>query len=1233
MVKKYGFYYLFLGLFVFLVLILLERTQDKPADVRILTEKFSRQLLTATTTAQSLLQTFSGAFDTTTNLPSGQVQKELNRILLSYEITLMTCKGDSLVYWSDNKVPLYDPGRAGELQGPVIVKLKNGWYEMIVSQKGSYRFIAVILVKSGYPFQNDYLKNSYARGFDLPQHASLSLDHSDVRIKDEAGRYLVSMRFPDAREAPATLSIIMFLLFLAGGGLLLVFINKAVQAGSRITANPLLVVIIVWASTILLRIIQFHFRFPSVIYRNELFGMTWYSSSVLQPSLGDFLVNVLLVVYLTHVLFCLRNRFVVPKNAMVRFALSSVLMILLVLSFLATLSLVRSLVQDSVFPMNLQNISNLIPVSILGLFITGGLFLSFWYFSVMLLGFLTTPPFTRINLISAAGLSVFLFVIYGFSLHQTSDLFFLGFLVLYVGGYLYFRVSQPNPVSHGFILFCLFFFSITGTYFLNEATVFREREKRKVLAVKLATRRNPVTEVLFSQLFTKIRQDAVIQRSLNTEKDVGQAAADSLPGYITRTYFTDYWSRFNVQVTVCNKEKTLQVQPAGYLVNCDAYFSGIIRNFGKASLTGNLYFLDYGFGSENYLAILPIQSEGGAKVSRSMTLYIEFNPKPVYKDLGYPELLVDKTRIERPDLTDYSYAFFKKNRLVYSTGSHTYSHLLWNNIEPGRGWPFIVKNGTDHYYYRINTEDALLVSRNEPTFLVMISPFSYLFILFAFLSFVLYGVLNFKNLTRFRLTSLRNRLQLSMIGILVFSFIIIGIVLIVNIVQLNAKKNDDILREKAQSVLIELQHKISSLPELSDVSPVDLENLLIKFSNVFFSDINLYDQAGFLVATSRPQIFEEGLISEWMNADALRQMKAERQSLYIHEESIGTNRYSSAYLPFYNDQSTLLGYVNLPYFSRQDELKKEISTFLVTFINIYVLFILLGVFVVFLVSKYITSSLTLLAGKISKLQLGHVNEKIDWKRSDEIGRLVEEYNRMIDELARSAEKLASSERESAWREMARQVAHEIKNPLTPMKLSIQYLQKAWDEGAPDIGHRIDKFSKTLVEQIDTLSSIASEFSDFAQMPDPVEERVELNALIKSVLGLYIDSTRIRFTHDSDFQNAFIFADKKQLVRVFTNLFNNAVQAIGETAEGEIRVVVTREGDEIRVDISDTGSGIPKDLQHNIFLPDFTTKSGGSGLGLAIVRGIMNHVRGRITFTSIPGEGTTFSLFFPMINEI
>ena len=290
-----------------------------------------------------------------------------------------------------------------------------------------------------------------------------------------------------------------------------------------------------------------------------------------------------------------------------------------------------------------------------------------------------------------------------------------------------------------------------------------------------------------------------------------------------------------------------------------------------------------------------------------------------------------------------------------------------------------------------------------------------------------------------------------------------------------------------------------------------------------------------------------------------------------------------------------------------------------------------SIYLALAISSYITKPIELIREKIGRLKLGKTAEKIEWKRDDEIGSLIEEYNRMVDELALSAEMLAKSERESAWREMAKQIAHEIKNPLTPMKLSVQYLKKAWDDKARDWEERLNRFTNTIIEQINSLSIIASEFSDFAKMPRSNFREIDLGETIENAIGIFRGSSEVTFSFDYSGDHK-IYADKDQLLRVFNNLIKNSIQAMQDPASGQIRIVLYSDQDSHHVEFSDNGRGIPEEMKEKVFYPNFTTKSGGMGLGLAMAKSIVENALGTIRFESQESVGTTFYITFPRVGN-
>jgi nitrogen fixation/metabolism regulation signal transduction histidine kinase len=395
-------------------------------------------------------------------------------------------------------------------------------------------------------------------------------------------------------------------------------------------------------------------------------------------------------------------------------------------------------------------------------------------------------------------------------------------------------------------------------------------------------------------------------------------------------------------------------------------------------------------------------------------------------------------------------------------------------------------------------------------------------------------------------------------------------------------------------------------------------------SNIFRTDINIYDINGELLVTSRPEIFAKGIISEQMNAEAFYELSEHFRLNYLQPEKIGSLSYLSAYEPIINNNGDYLGYLNLPYFTREDDLKQSISTFIVAFINLYLILFLASVIVALILSDKITQPLSLIRQKLRGIQLGQKNEQINYQAEDEIGALIREYNHKVDELAESVEMLAKSERESAWREMAKQIAHEIKNPLTPMKLNIQYLQRAKEEGKEHYDDFFERVTKNLIEQIDTLSGIATEFSNFAQIPKAKNEVFNLIEVLRNVCSLFEPNQNLHFSLETgSLSELRVFADKEQFSRAFLNLIKNGIQAIPADQIGEMRITVQSSESVVLITISDNGMGISQEAQENMFQPNFTTKTSGMGLGLSIVKSIVDNFGGKIWYTSESGKGTTF----------
>ncbi|MDA9820050.1 ATP-binding protein [Salibacteraceae bacterium] len=474
--------------------------------------------------------------------------------------------------------------------------------------------------------------------------------------------------------------------------------------------------------------------------------------------------------------------------------------------------------------------------------------------------------------------------------------------------------------------------------------------------------------------------------------------------------------------------------------------------------------------------------------------------------------------------------------------------------------------------------------------------------------------------------SLQKKIYLFLISFVLLSFVLIGAVTLLFFSNENERYHAERLLRKERTVLSSINFFLAN--QEGDIFPFytkEFSDKVEEISIINKFDINVYDVRGDLITSTRMDLFTDEVIP-WKIAQETIEKLARRDSTILEIERETGRSFLSTYSYIYNTSGNPVAIVNIPYFSDQTLNKQEIVEFLTSLSQIY-LFLLIGALLLaYFISNSITRPLRVLKEKMAKVGYDTTNEQIDWKGKDEIGMLIQDYNNMVVKLQESAVLLAQSERESAWREMAKQVAHEIKNPLTPMKLSVQQLSRAWKE-EENLEERMTRFSKSMVEQIDNLADIASEFSNFAKMPRAELRMIELGEIAKNAISIFRETEKVEFELKGDL-SVQVFADPKQISRVFINLIKNATQALAGKDDGAISVFIKDEGEFALVEIKDNGKGIEDSMKKDIFLPNFTTKSGGMGIGLSMVKSIIENAGGSITFDSSINRGSTFRFSLP-----
>ncbi|HEX6333655.1 MAG TPA: HAMP domain-containing sensor histidine kinase, partial [Flavisolibacter sp.] len=590
---------------------------------------------------------------------------------------------------------------------------------------------------------------------------------------------------------------------------------------------------------------------------------------------------------------------------------------------------------------------------------------------------------------------------------------------------------------------------------------------------------------------------------------------------------------------------------------------------------------------------------------------------------------------------NYSYAVYDRNILVLASTKYPFRTSLTPDLVPTVEFSRRENGDFDEMWYRPSNTKTVVVAKKRDSLLESMTLFSYLFCAFLFmvglleLLALLFRVINErKPYNLFSQLNIRTQIHGTVIFISVLSFLVIGAATISFFIARYNRNNIDRLSRTAGTMVQEMEKRLKeggsdSLSMNEPETRLRLHKLVNDVADIHNVDVNVYDLRGNLEVSSESEVYRQGALSTKMHPLAYYHLNNLREVQRVQRESINELDYLSIYTVVRDEQRQPKKYLNIPYFASQLDLNQEISNFLVTIINLNAfIFLIAGIIALFITNK-ITQSFSVIGAKMREITLGKTNEEIIWTKDDEIGELVKQYNKMVNELEKSAEALAKSEREGAWREMARQVAHEIKNPLTPMKLSIQYLQKAITDNKDNVKELTENVARTLIEQIDHLSKIAADFSQFANLSIRKTEQVDLHQVIGSLVELHKTNPRVDIRWDPMPGRMSVLADNTHMIRLFTNLLGNAVDACLSRNTCHINIREKRDGTDAIIMIQDNGEGIPEEMRSRIFTPNFTTKTSGTGLGLAMCKSIVEQSHGDIWFETETSKGTTFFVRLPL----
>ena len=992
---------------------------------------------------------------------------------------------------------------------------------------------------------------------------------------------------------------------------------------------------------LLVRTVMIFYSVPFTFNENELFNPAFYASSVLSSSLGDLFLNVLVVNLLLGYVsnFYFRSRLYHRLINESRWVKTVLMVFLVALSYLVyeemyqVLNRLYTNSKDTLdLKLSLHFYNEPLRLACLGVFVL----VSTAYFLAL---HVLVSLFVRL---SAGWFSGLLVLIVGTGI-GASFIYLWGDtppnwpLFALNGGY--FIVLCVSGLPRSLYLFryqtSIYFFTgaIVATLIGANVVYFQELEKvsqsKRIFGQEYLAESDKYGEFLLDQMNREIRQDTSLRRMLQDST----LARERVQQRVKQVHLKNHFDNYDVEVSVFGVSgKSLDNSSDAVPL---AKFTRRYQQPRYRTQYPALYFVNEPGQNfiRQYVDFIPLQSSGAPLDSTvGGTVMLDLKLRDATPQRRYSELLVGARQKRTPEVASaYSHAIYDaQGRLVSSAGRFNYEKNLPAQLLRGRT---LYERGlelNDFQHLGVAGQNGRrIVVSSEIRFLASAyTGFSFLFLILVV--FILALIVGYA--VRYGFSAKKINFA-TKIQIYLHTAFLLPLLLVVGIaVGLIA---DTLLNNQEKAYLNQTRNVSTVFASQLDAfskgrtSRGYLEQEVKKLAADAGRDVSIFDAAGHLTIPSQPEIYEKGLLSRYINPEAYARVVEDREHEVLLSEGLGTLDYKTAYIGLNSPEGTLLGIVSMPFYESASTFEKQILDVTGSILNIFTAVFLGLLLVSYFASRALTVPLRLITQKIRRTNLDKLNEPLKWESDDEIGLLIGEYNKMLVKLEGSKQALSQNEKQSAWREMARQVAHEIKNPLTPMKLTLQQLQRILPGDNPAVKRTIDRAFNSLIGQIDNISDIANSFSNFADMPVPKNELFDLVGVVRKTVDLYVDDRSISLHTTIRPGRAYVLGDGQLMSRTITNLIINAIQAVPATRKPELSLNLYSSEGFVVLEVKDNGAGIPEAIRQKVFMPNFSTKSGGNGVGLTVAKRGVEHANGSIWFETEEGQGTTFFISLPL----
>ena len=1139
------------------------------------------------------------------------------KLVSTHPYSFRLFKHNQLVAWSDNH---YAPAFPVMEDSLTIRFIQDGTGEYLVRRwiiSQNQFLVGIIPLHRTYKIVNEYLSPEWNETIFSSVNISLLEPTATIGVPVcVSGECYFRISFLPG-EWPLHLEVrVVAIIFFTASLIIMVMLlyNAAIRVGRNFPELGFLFLLLAF---LVVRYGMIRMNFPNALIASDLFNPQFFASSAFNASLGDLIINLLAILLMCYYLFRYYHHTKIfrwlMKNRIGSWLLSVFSGLAMFFALLFPFVTIQTIYNNSSVVLDLTqslHFDTLKVVSIAAVLLSG------------VCSFLFTHVFVRLLIGDKSGkrisISFVTCVILFILINERSGQYYLSalcvgifyFLTVY-GFRLFAHLKRFSYATFGYLFIGVFTLAFISASAVN---LFSHREKLENqfrFASNFLIDRDYFGEYLLRESALKIASDLFIQSRMSSPF----LGKDVIRQKIRQVFLPSYFNKYDVVISLFDAAGSAMDNAATQT------FSDVISFYDTdayRTVYPGVYFISNPQAdvTQKYLVVVPLKRIDVV----SGHIVIELLLKKIIPESVYPELLVDNRFQQFYRTQDLSYAVFSNRDIQFTSGDFNYERFFnrqWLG-DPDLYTKGMEENGYDHIAQEDQNGRVAVVSTASAVRVYSFANFSFFFVLGLAVILVLILIQGMVNYARGDSLFFSARIQL----ILNMAFFLPLIVVSVTTLGLTSRSSQQQLRSeylnKAKAFGQQLTSNIKPLRAEENSSV--LTDQLTEMSKLANLDASLYRPDGFLESSTQPLIVESGLVSLYINPEALSKIRG-GENLFIEQEDIGKLDYFVSYASLKHPQTgTLIGVLGIPFYQSGYLLEKVQITVLANILNIFAAIFIVLLVLSYFVSKWLTFPLTFITQSLKLTSLTRINQPITWNAKDELGLLAKEYNQMLYKLSESKAELERTQRERAWREIAQQVAHEVKNPLTPMKLTLQQLERSVKQGT-NTNEKTEKALSSLLTQVDTLSEIASSFSSFAKMPEPNMQRLELVSLLKRVVDLHSHSGELNFSTAS--KELFVLGDEQLLGRTFSNIILNALQAVRPGAPARVDLTLIRQENNCLVTFKDNGKGIEPAIAERVFLPHFSTKKSGSGLGLAIAKQAIEQMHGKIWFETSTQQGTTF----------